>query len=224
MERERRGSIVGALVLAFVGACLVSPIAAFVAAREDWSVGLGFLVIGLVLLIPAYGLTAVMGRDAERLLDRITERRRRVAEVEGRLAQMPLPFACDAETFASLVEEEIHNLPSWVHTAIDQTGTRIEIADQLEGGPLVLGLFSRRPATGPALVGGGSTVDTITAITLYRLPLIRAAGSPEWLATQVRETLLHEVGHLLGMDEHDLDRYSIGNQPQADATYVRPRF
>jgi predicted Zn-dependent protease with MMP-like domain len=223
MERERRGSIVGAIVLAFVGTCVASPIAAFLAAREGWGFGMGILVIALVLLLPAYGLTAWMGRDAERLLDRITERRRRVAEVEGRLAQIPLPFECDPETFASIVEEELHNLPSWVRVAIQETGTRIEVADQLDGGPLVLGLFSRRPATGPALVGGGTTVDTITAITLYRLPIIRAAGSPEWVATQIRETLLHEVGHLLGMDEHDLDRYSIGNQPQPDATYVRPR-
>jgi len=210
-------------VLAFVGTCVASPIAAFLAAREGWGFGMGILVIALVLLLPAYGLTAWMGRDAERLLDRITERRRRVAEVEGRLAQIPLPFECDPDTFASIVEEELHDLPSWVRVAIQETGTRIEVADQLDGGPLVLGLFSRRPATGPALVGGGNTVDTITAITLYRLPIIRAAGAPEWVATQIRETLLHEVGHLLGMDEHDLDRYSIGNQPQPDATYVRPR-
>jgi predicted Zn-dependent protease with MMP-like domain len=223
MERERRGSIVGALVLAFVGVCVASPIAAVLAAREHWAFGMGLLAIWLVLLLPAYGLTAWMGRDAERLLDRITERRRRVAEVENQLARMPLPFECDPETFAAIVEQELHQLPTWVRTAIQQTGTRIEVADTLEGGPLVLGLFSRRPATGPALVGGGSTVDTITAITLYRIPLIRAAGSAEWLATQVRETLLHEVGHLLGMDEHDLDRYSIGNQPLPDATYVRPR-
>jgi predicted Zn-dependent protease with MMP-like domain len=223
MERVRRGSIVGALVLAFVGSCVASPGAAYLASQQGWSFGMGMLVVGLALLVPAYGLTAWMGRDAERLLDRITERRRRVSEVEDRLASTPLPFECDPETFAAIVEDELRALPGWVRTAIEQTGTRIEVADQLEGGPLVLGLFSRRPATGPALVGGGSTVDVVTAITLYRLTIIRAAGSPEWLSTQIRETLLHEVGHLLGMDEHDLDRYSIGNQPLPDATYVRPR-
>jgi predicted Zn-dependent protease with MMP-like domain len=202
---------------------VLSPAAGALAAREDLGFGMALLLIGLALVLPAYALTAWMGRDAERLIDRISERRRRVAEVETRLAQIPLPFECDPDTFARIVQEELDSLPSWVRTAISETGTRIEVADQLEGGPLVLGLFSRRPATGPALVGGGSTVDMVTAITLYRLPIIRAAGSPPWLATQVRETLLHEVGHLLGMDEADLDRYSIGNQPQPDATYVRPR-
>jgi predicted Zn-dependent protease with MMP-like domain len=86
----------------------------------------------------------------------------------------------------------------------------------------VLGLYSRRPVLQQGLVGGGQHVDVVHEITLYRLPLIRAAYAPERLGVQVRETLLHEVGHLLGMSEADLDRFSIGNHPRPDATVVRP--
>lgn len=66
-------------------------------------------------------------------------------------------------------------------------------------------------------------MDSATVITLFRRPLIRAAGWPSRLPIQVRETLLHEVGHLLGMDEGDLDRFSIGNHPLPDAAVVPPR-
>jgi predicted Zn-dependent protease with MMP-like domain len=222
-ERRRRGSIAGAVALAIIGAFVASPVASAFASDRHVAFGEGLLLLALVLLVPAYALTAWMGRDADRLVDRLSERRRRAAALEARLATTPLPFDCDEDTFAAVVERELTELPVWVQNALRREGTRIEVADQLDGNPLVLGLFSRRPVPGPALVGGGSRVDSETAITLYRLPLIRAAGFPRNLAVQLRETLLHEVGHLVGMSEADLDRYSIGNQPRPDATVVRPR-
>jgi hypothetical protein len=36
----------------------------------------------------------------------------------------------------------------------------------------------------------------------------------------VHDTLLHEVGHLFGMSEADLDRYTIGNNPAPGAHQV----
>ena len=59
-------------------------------------------------------------------------------------------------------------------------------------------------------------------ITLYRLPIMRAAGSGDRLRQVVHETLLHELGHLFGMSEHDLDEYTIGNDPRPGAQPVHP--
>ena len=43
-------------------------------------------------------------------------------------------------------------------------------------------------------------------ITLYQRPIEGICGSREEVAEEVRKTLLHEVGHYLGMDEEYLDR------------------
>ena len=43
-------------------------------------------------------------------------------------------------------------------------------------------------------------------ITLYQRPIEDICGTWEEVAEEVRKTLLHEVGHYLGMDEEHLDR------------------
>ena len=43
-------------------------------------------------------------------------------------------------------------------------------------------------------------------ITLYQRPIEGICGTREEVAEEVRKTLLHEVGHYLGMDEEYLDR------------------
>ena len=43
-------------------------------------------------------------------------------------------------------------------------------------------------------------------ITLFQRPIEDICGSVEEVADEVRKTLLHEVGHYLGMDEEYLDR------------------
>ncbi len=43
-------------------------------------------------------------------------------------------------------------------------------------------------------------------ITLYQRPIEDICGTWEEVAEEVRKTLLHEVGHYLGMDEEYLDR------------------
>ena len=43
-------------------------------------------------------------------------------------------------------------------------------------------------------------------ITLFQRPIEEICGSWEEVAEEVRKTLLHEVGHYLGMDEGYLER------------------
>ncbi len=89
--------------------------------------------------------------------------------------------------------------------------TRIELADlpdpadltavQPPFPPTILGLYR-----GPVGRGHHHVPDDATSIVLYRKNLARAVKTRAELAVQIRETLLHEIGHLEGLDEDDLRR------------------
>jgi len=86
---------------------------------------------------------------------------------------------------------------------------RIEIADL----PDLVDLAAVRPPFPPTIlglyrgpVGRGQAHGEPTSIVLYRKNLARAVKTRAELGVQIRETLLHEIGHLEGLDEDDLRR------------------
>ena len=123
-----------------------------------------------------------------------------------------LPFPCSEDELAELAEAELDALPGWITRAIRQHNVAIGIEDELSGSPRTLGLFQVETLMGRSMA----------TITLYRRPIVRAAGDREHLRRVVHDTLLHELGHLFGMSEDDLDHYSIGNDPLPDAAPVHP--
>lgn len=110
------------------------------------------------------------------------------------------------DEFAALAERELDALPGWIKEAIAGHNVAISIEDQHPSEPRTLGVFAQ--------YSGASE------ITLYRLPISRAAGDRHHLRRVIHDTLLHELGHLFGMTETDLDQYSIGNNPRPDAQRV----
>lgn len=66
--------------------------------------------------------------------------------------------------------------------------------------PTILGLYRGPVGRAP---GPG---DEAPSIVLYRKNLARAVKSRVELSEQIRDTLLHEIGHLEGLDEDDLRR------------------
>ncbi len=66
--------------------------------------------------------------------------------------------------------------------------------------PTILGLYRGPVGRSPA-VG-----DDPPSIVLYRKNLARAVKTRAELTEQIRDTLLHEIGHLEGLDEDDLRR------------------
>jgi len=70
--------------------------------------------------------------------------------------------------------------------------------------PTILGLY--RGPVGHAAELPPSTGDEPVSIVLYRKNLARAVKSRSELSEQIRDTLLHEIGHLEGLDEDDLRR------------------
>jgi predicted Zn-dependent protease with MMP-like domain len=72
----------------------------------------------------------------------------------------------------------------------------------LQGRHSLFGLYKGIPL--PEREGGLPPLpDTIT---LFRRPIESACAYREEVAREIRVTLLHEVGHYLGMDEDDLER------------------
>ena len=119
---------------------------------------------------------------------------------------------CSEDEFAAIAEAELESLPTWIQERITASNVAIDIQDERQGSPGTLGLFRQSTMQGMPMA----------EITLYRLPILRAAGRRENLRRAVHDVLLHELGHLFGMTESDLDEFSIGNNPRSGAAPVHP--
>lgn len=119
---------------------------------------------------------------------------------------------CSEDEFAALADAELDALPPWVQARIAAANVAIDVQDERPGEPRTLGLYRRQ------------TMDGVQSaeITLYRIPILRAAGRRDRLRGEIHGVILHELGHLFGMTEADLDEFSIGNNPRPGATPVHP--
>jgi predicted Zn-dependent protease with MMP-like domain len=212
----RAAATVAIAVLAYM---ITSPILRIVAGG-DWSLAVRMALwtaYGLVALVIAVALE----RDARSHLAAAAARRAAGEERARRLASSGEPFPPSTTEFDGVVAAEFTALPDWIRAELDARRVHVHTAEMREGAPNVLGIYERRPIAAGTF--GGATVDVDAAITLYRLPLMFHARTASRLGDAVRATLLHEVGHALGMNEDDLDRFSIGNRPRPDAIRVSRR-
>jgi predicted Zn-dependent protease with MMP-like domain len=130
----------------------------------------------------------------------------------GRGSYPGFVFECSEDEFAAIADAELDALPAWVKARVAAANVAIDVQDEREGEPETLGLFRQQVMDGMQMA----------EITLYRLPILRAAGVRDRLPAQVHDVILHELGHLFGMSEADLDEFSIGNHPRPGATPVHP--
>ena len=106
--------------------------------------------------------------------------------------------------FQKIVQEELEKLPPSIKAGLAKAN--FEVTDLPDVGDLVatdpplspgiLGLFRPPPETGSA--------EARPTILLYRRNLSRAAHNDDELRREVRDTLMHEVGHLNGEDDEQL--------------------
>jgi tetratricopeptide (TPR) repeat protein len=114
------------------------------------------------------------------------------------------PPAIGRDRFAAVVREESEVLPAEIKQGLSQAELHVEelpeVADLVATDPPlspgILGLFRPPPEGAPS--------DARPAIILYRRNLARAVRSEDDLRREVRDTLLHEVGHLNGEDDEQL--------------------
>jgi Flp pilus assembly protein TadD len=112
--------------------------------------------------------------------------------------------AASPSAFARVVQEEVARLPADIQAGLKRSSFAVidlpDVGDLTATDPPlspgILGLF-RPPAD-------GSTDQEKPAIFLYRKNLARAAHNDDELRREVRDTLIHEVGHLNGEDDDQL--------------------
>jgi predicted Zn-dependent protease with MMP-like domain len=126
----------------------------------------------------------------------------------------PPPLDLDDEAFDRLVEKSVAELPAEVRKHLDEIPVWVEALPRVEIltaadpplSPDLLGLFVGRDLL---TRGVGDVPTSPGAIYLFRRNLLRACADEEELAHEVRITVQHEVGHLLGLDEDDLEAWGL---------------
>jgi Flp pilus assembly protein TadD/predicted Zn-dependent protease with MMP-like domain len=106
--------------------------------------------------------------------------------------------------FQKIVQEELEKLPPTIKAGLAKANFEVtelpDVADLVATDPPlspgILGLFRPPPET--------ASPDARPTILLYRRNLSRAAHSDDELRREVRDTLMHEVGHLNGEDDEQL--------------------
>lgn len=151
-----------------------------------------------------------LGLAAERRGDpaeaaRRSGRARRLAPEE-----FPKPIALSADAFDAAVEDALARLPEQVRRYLSNVAITVEELpshDDLLGSdpplsPAILGLFRGSPYGAKASMDPWSHFPS--AIVLFQRNLERFARSRADLIEQIGITLIHEVGHFLGLDEDEL--------------------
>ena len=114
------------------------------------------------------------------------------------------------ERFERLVEVALDGIPPPFSAALDEVAIVIE--DDADDEQLALsglgpddalyGLYEGTPRT----AWGADLVPFPNKITLFRLPLETDFPDPDELADEVRQTVIHELAHHLGMDDDRLEQ------------------
>lgn len=121
----------------------------------------------------------------------------------------PAPQAIARADFERVVEEALATLPEEfvdrlgnLPILIEESPTPGLLATLRDPEPDLLGLFVGTPLPERSFQDVSSAPD---AVYLFKRNLERATSNRDELVEEIRVTLLHEIGHYLGMDEDDLD-------------------
>lgn len=102
------------------------------------------------------------------------------------------------DVFERLVEEAVEVIPEPFLSALAEVALLVE--DHAAGRSLY-GLYEGHPRTTGTMPSGAMPAR----ITIYMHPMVDHFPHPDELRHQVRVTVLHELGHHLGMGEERLD-------------------
>jgi len=114
------------------------------------------------------------------------------------------------EAFARLVQQAIADLPPPYARLMDTIAVVVEeepSREILEGLDLdreedLLGLYQGQSLTDESFftAGGGQPAR----ISIYRGPILRQCESPEEVVQEVYDTVVHELGHHVGLDDDEM--------------------
>lgn len=148
----------------------------------------------------------------------VAERKGEADEAKRRFArarklspdEFPKPIGLSHEAFDRAVEDALAALPEQVRRYLSNVAITVEelpsdadlLASDPPLSPTILGLFRGAPYGEKASMDPWSHFPS--AIVLYQRNLERFARDREELLQEIGVTLVHEVGHFLGLDEDEL--------------------
>ena len=154
----------------------------------------------------------MLGLTLEQLGDARTAEAELARAHELAPGELTRPIVIPSAEFQKEVDAVVASLPAARQARVRTI--KIEIADLPDPidlaavtppfPPTILGLY--RGPVGHAAELPPQPGDEPVSIVLYRKNLARAVKSRSELTEQIRDTLLHEIGHLEGLDEDDLRR------------------
>ena len=104
------------------------------------------------------------------------------------------------QRFESLVGKVLAALPEEFQSRLENVAVFIEDEPPADM-PDILGLYEGVPLTERSLDG----ITLPDRITLYKRPIERACRTEEEIETELRLTVLHEVGHFFGLQEAQME-------------------
>lgn len=155
-----------------------------------------------------------MALAAERLGKEATRKKafREVWRIEHARPPEPRPgmAGISDELFVKTVEDTIQKLPPVAKRALANVAIMVEdypeewvVADDDVIDPRILGLFDGPPL--PMENSVSAVIEGPARIYLFRWNIERTCHSAEEAIEQIEITVLHEIGHYLGLDEDALD-------------------
>jgi predicted Zn-dependent protease with MMP-like domain len=111
----------------------------------------------------------------------------------------------DRPGFERLVAEALDDVPEPFASALDEVAVVVEESPPPED-PRLYGLYLGASLLEPELRPGSLP----PRIALYMGPLLQDCDDEHELREEIRVTVLHELGHHLGMDERRLDELGYG--------------
>ncbi|MDQ6733078.1 MAG: metallopeptidase family protein [Nitrospirota bacterium] len=119
-------------------------------------------------------------------------------------------LAIEPEAFEALVRQAIDGVPSEyrrllknVAIVVEETPSQDVLDDLgLESEDELLGLYSGTSLEQESFFSAGGQLPA--RISIYRRPILRLCRSAEEVVQEVRDTVVHEIGHHFGLDDDEM--------------------
>jgi predicted Zn-dependent protease with MMP-like domain len=119
-------------------------------------------------------------------------------------------FVLEPEQFESLVRQAIDGLPIEYRRLLENVAIVVEdeppqaVLDDfgLESPDDLLGLYSGVSRDNDSFFNAGGQLPA--RISIYRGPIMRLCRSAEEVVREVRDTVVHEIGHHFGLDDDEM--------------------
>ena len=123
---------------------------------------------------------------------------------------MARPGRISSEDFAKLVQQAIADLPPPYAKLMESIAVMVEeeppqevLEDlELDSQDDLLGLYQGQSLAEESFFAAGGTQPA--KISIYRGPILRQCDTPEEVVQEVYDTVVHELGHHVGLDDDEM--------------------